>query len=657
MFLSRYLKQYEKPVLFGIVILIAVTFGITSEIALVSDRATSEPVLSYFQTTMTAGEWQGFLWRWRVLFQFLSPGERFPEDQLENEARRLLIVLHEANAAGIHVSDGEVSHFIKTSMEASGRRFSRDGYLSSMNQRRVRPEEFEETVRDLIRIQKFTNSARNSSSVPLPKVFDEYVKLNEEVRANLVAFRAKDLGRQVREISGVEIARQFQSQKDQYGIPDRVQIAYAFAAHDALVAQAPEPTEEEQKKFYDEHKERWVIFEAFPSKQEEKKDDGKTVEPGKTEDKKDDGKSIEPGKTEDQKDDGKSVDKDGEPDGKETEPKKEEPKPDEPKYKPLEEVKAGIVKDLKQEAAEKLAIEKIEDLERLVDEARLRLDDKGVDLEGIAKKLGLVFDVTGFTSRKSLGPVVDTLGYSKKFGDSVFSMEEGEYSAPMSTEKGWFLFRLLRKLAAEPGRLTEDVRRLVIRDLQVKKGRDLAKTRAAAFQEAARTAIEKDLKEKLPAEVQDAGARAHLSLAISQEAFKRVAQEMKLKVEDTDWFKRDGWIPGLKTYSREIAEIASDQRLGDSNVISSYQDAFAAQTVARRPPDSTGFAQQRDFLRNQMTDADRKRYMRSWHEVLTERADLKMLDEKKHEGPPAEPGEEGAPPAEDHSGHDHGEDD
>ncbi len=59
----------------------------------------------------------------------------------------------------------------------------------------------------------------------------------------------------------------------------------------------------------------------------------------------------------------------------------------------------------------------------------------------------------------------------------------------MSTEKGWFLFRLLRKLAAEPGRLTEDVRRLVIRDLQVKKGRDLAKTRAAAFQEAARSQL------------------------------------------------------------------------------------------------------------------------------------------------------------------------
>ncbi len=646
MFLSRTLKQYEKPVLFGIVILIAITFGITSEFSLMVAPDATNPAFKMFGKTITNEEWQAFLYRWRVLYQFmLPPSVRIPEEHLAAQAKQAMMALHEARTQGIVVADGEVAKFVRAVLERGGQGFSHQNYISMMNQRRVRPDEFEETVREMLMVEKFYGLARKSATVSLKEVFDEYVKQNEESSARVVAFRAADLGRTVREISGAEVARHFQTTRDRYKIPDRVQIGYAFAGNEAMIAQVPEPAEEDLRKYYDEHKDRWVDYAPlFP-------EDSKKEGAGSGEPPKDDAKKDEPAKDDAKKEESgssapKDEDGDGEPDAKDG--KSEEPAV---KQKPFEQVKAEVLKAYKEEKAKDLAFEKVDELERALDEARLNMDNQDVDFEALARKIGVPYEVSAFLSRRSLPSLYEKIGFSQRFAEQVLSMEEGEFSGRLSTDKGGIVYRVLRKRAAEVPHLTDDIRKQVIKDLQTKKGRELAQTRAAEF----KAAVEARVVEKhaaMPAEVTDPAERERMRRALSYAAFEEVAAKNGYKVDKTDWFKRDGWIPGLKTYSREFAESALVLDTGNIALVPSFQEVYVLVVEGKRPPDSAGFLAQRDLLQDKLLRDRRTRFMEGWQQVLETRAAIEDFTVRPRAAFPDEE-DAGEVPVDEHAGHDH----
>lgn len=651
MFLSKQLKQYEKPVLFGIVILIALTFGISSQAVFVSDPRGSEPAIRYFGKTLTTDEWQAFVGRWRVLYSMLIPNQSIPDKALHEEAKRALLALHQAEQAGIEVSDGEVARFVTKLLDRGGR-FTPENYLAALKSRRVRVEDFEETVRDLLKIDKHSGVARDSASVTLSRVFDEYVKQNEELCADLVVFRAKDAAQKVGEITGAEVARQFAAQKERYQIPERVQIAYAMASHETLEKELADPGDEELTKFYEAHKEDYVVIEPIvPEKHDEPVKDGAGSGDGKSGG---DGKTVEPPKDES----GKDSDKDGEPDGKDAPPAT--PAQPEKKYKPFAEVRADVLKRWRVDRAQTVAIEKIEEFQRALDEARLSFEGKEVDFEALCKKIGLTFDVTGVFSRKTLAGVQDKLGYSQRFDQLVFGMEAGEYSSPVSTEKGWFLFRVARKLPAEPARLTDDVRRAVLKEIQTRKGRELSEKNARKFQEELIQKIEEKTKVAIPAEMKDADEITRKRREIGLTTLAELAAAQHLKVEKSDWCKRDGYLPGIKNYSREFVETTLALEPGTSTMIPSFQEVYVVVVDRKRPPDAAGFAAQRDFLLERLNNTNRSLYMKSWNELMQKNAaleDLTQIPRSSAIEGDGETGEEEDGSAEDHTGHDHDSED
>ncbi|NOX97954.1 MAG: hypothetical protein GXO98_07865 [Nitrospirae bacterium] len=180
------------------------------------------------------------------------------EKQLNKAALEQLIKKHilqrEAKRRHIKVSDKEVLREIEsyTPFQKDGK-FDRDRYLRVMQFNRINPKQFEEGIRNDLRIRKLLRQVVEGAIVSGEEMRKEYVRRNAKVRVKYLLFKTETFKKDIT-VDKKEIEEYFQAHKQEFKIPDRVNVEYI------MVRFKPKEIEVKEKEivdYYREHPERY----------------------------------------------------------------------------------------------------------------------------------------------------------------------------------------------------------------------------------------------------------------------------------------------------------------------------------------------------------------------------------------------------------------
>jgi len=345
-------------------------------------------------------------------------------DEVHNMAWKNIILLQDAKLKNVTATEREV--LVRRSQLFSaimgGRqyqdemfdRIGRDIFAAS-------PTVFRGWIEDQVVIDKLLDLVTEAEFAEYDRVYEQLGRQQQTVKAWYAGFDPKDFFRDVKPVRPDEIAKYYEANKAKFKVPEKANVSYLMVDHEELKRKMAEPSEEEVKKYYEDHKKS-----EFQKPHEH--------QPG-----------------EQHRDD------------------------EEPKFKAFDEVKAEIPGKIKQKNAEKEAAKLMDRLNvdlgadaaanggKYTDDVFDRLKAKYAN-EGIA----LVHDVTPSFDRKHVDDIEKTVGQNSTLAAWAFDSKNavGTISQKIATSKGVLLFRLLqRKESYEPG-LTEQIRERIVKTLQ-----------------------------------------------------------------------------------------------------------------------------------------------------------------------------------------------
>jgi peptidyl-prolyl cis-trans isomerase D len=167
--------------------------------------------------------------------------------------------LAEARRLGITVSDEEVRQRIFTipAFQENGHFIGEQRYkqLLAMQRPALKPDEFEDSIRRSLTVEKLRASLTDWLSVPDKELEQEYRRRNDKVKLAVVSFMADKFRSQVA-AADPEIAAHFDAHKNDFKIPEKRKVRFLLIDLDALRAKIVVP-EADVKRAYDENIEQY----------------------------------------------------------------------------------------------------------------------------------------------------------------------------------------------------------------------------------------------------------------------------------------------------------------------------------------------------------------------------------------------------------------
>ncbi len=159
-------------------------------------------------------------------------GNKETEKQLNTEALEQLIkkilLRQEAQRRRIRVSDKELLKEIESyPYFQEGGHFDRNLYLRILSTNRIRPEQFEEGVRNDLRIRKLLRQIVGGVTISDAELKKEYVRMNEEVRVKYILLKTEDFKKEVT-VNKEDVEKYFQIHRKELKIPERINAEYVL---------------------------------------------------------------------------------------------------------------------------------------------------------------------------------------------------------------------------------------------------------------------------------------------------------------------------------------------------------------------------------------------------------------------------------------------
>jgi len=163
---------------------------------------------------------------------------------LETQTWDLLILLHEAKKRKIQISNNEIVRNIEedNSFKQNGQ-FDILLYNTILRNLQIRPRDYEENVRDNLRIAKLYKQATSSVTLSEEDVFKEYQNRNEKIQTSYVLVLSDSFNEDVNpEASKIE--QYYQQNKSEFLIPPSVNVQYLTFDFPELDESAEDPEAE-----------------------------------------------------------------------------------------------------------------------------------------------------------------------------------------------------------------------------------------------------------------------------------------------------------------------------------------------------------------------------------------------------------------------------
>ena len=178
---------------------------------------------------------------------------------LEKEAWQRLMLLEQAKKEKIKVSDREVIQFIQTiPLFQNQGGFNRARYKTLLDYAlRIDPREFEEQIREILKIDKLKNKVIGKVSLTDEEIEKVYKNENEEAKALYVLIEPEKFKEQIHP-AYEELQDCYKNHKTQFKKPEQVNVQYIALYFDQNNFQTT-VSEEEIQDYYSEHIEKFSL--------------------------------------------------------------------------------------------------------------------------------------------------------------------------------------------------------------------------------------------------------------------------------------------------------------------------------------------------------------------------------------------------------------
>ena len=575
----RKLQKYEKKIMFGLVIITALAFGITSQMLSIFDSSKQENMAGEIMNLKISKEQfqirreQCMLWTqcWLAhandnykILSFIPPFDMVDselynkkKDEYFDELTWVVLMMDTlADKAGVKVSPNEVVDYIKkrlfifsTKEEGGDNAFSKERYQWILSNWRVSEVFFEDVTAEFIKLNKYRELVMDGIVPSTKEVYDEFLSMNGEIRIAWLAFDGNDYQAKTKVTDEDELVQYFQEHSAEYGVPQKVQIEYIMADADKLKSELPQPSEDAIQNYYTKNREKEFQSKAFPEVRDEIKD------------------------------------------------------------------------KLLAELAKEQMLEMLTQAEEVI--TMLELQEKEVNLKDIAQKFNLNHQVTGFVAVDNLDELEKEVGKSSLFRRQITTFQENELSRAISTDKGHFIFRLLKKQETYIPKLTAQIKEKVTRDFIKYKANEAAKTEAHKLTQNISSKVNEEIKGKENDEA--------FKYELRKKWFEMVikADITGGKVSKTAFFQKDSNLALIKPVDGDFKNGLFKKQSGEFDVMEDNGIYYVVQVLEKRVPAAGSFDVEKDKIQASISNNKKNEFSKNWLEEIKKQVNWKNYLDKK----------------------------
>ncbi len=566
-------------------------------------------------------------------------GEKFSPEVLErlnlrertiNAIIDRILVLKEAERQGVEVSPEEVRERIfSTSIFQQNGVFSKELYFAILQANRIKPAEYEDTVRQELMIEKMADSVTRDVTVTDEEVWKKFLVENRKVSLNYIVVE-KEGFRKVVKPDEEALGKFFKEHGSNYMVPPKVRVLYAWIDKDALLEEV-ELKEEEIEAYYKRHmneyrvparvRARHILIRPDSSTEDKEKawqEARERIE--KILERVEKGEDFSELAKRFSQDPG-SAQKGGElgwfEEGmmvKEFEQaafslekgevspivktqygfhiiKVDDRKPG--KTISLKEARAEIEEKLKRRYAMRLARKRMAEFHTL-----LKKTDSTDELEEQARRFGITVKVTDYMDAH--GGDEELLG-NKDLKEAAFTLPRGGVSGIIDADKGFYILKVIDRVEAHMPEFEE-----------------------------VKEKVREDYTEYMAMKLAEEKAEEILEKAMAGEDVKELALKEGLKMGNTVFFSmRDGVIPDLGIFvAQRQAIFTLKEELPLYPEVIRHQDGFYVFWLrSSQEPSKEAFEKVKKRLRDALLMEKRRERFSQWISELREKADIEIREE------------------------------
>ncbi len=178
--------------------------------------------------------------------------------QVLNDLVGQKILVAEARRMGLEATDEEVREEIleyPVFKDETGRFVGRERYQETLRRMRLDPSTFERDVRDSIVLQKLQQALAANVFVSDQDVERAYREQVERARVRWLRLPRAQVG--TVEVTPLELSTYYQQNQNRFRLPQQRQVAYLLVDPNQMLERAA-PSEEEVKRYYDDHPEEFT---------------------------------------------------------------------------------------------------------------------------------------------------------------------------------------------------------------------------------------------------------------------------------------------------------------------------------------------------------------------------------------------------------------
>lgn len=575
----RKLQKYERKIMFGLVIITALAFGITSQMMSIFSGKSQENMAGEIMNRQITKEQfqmsrsQCLLWTqcWLAhandnskILSFIPPFDMVDaelyntkkEEYFDELTWVVLMMDTLADKAGVKVSPNEVVDYIKnrlfifsTKEEGGNNVFAKERYQWILSNWRVSEVFFEEVTAEFIKLRKYRELVMDGIVPSTKEVYDEFLARNGEIRIAWLAFDGNDYEAKTKVNDEDELVQYFQEHSAEYEVPQKVQIEYIMADADKLKSGLPQPNEDTLQNSYNKNREKEFKNKAFP------------------------------------------------------------------------EVRDEIKNKLVAELAREQSLEMLTRAEERI--TMLELQGKEVYLKEIAQKFNLNHQMTGFVAVDNIDELEKELGESSLFRRQITTFQENELSRAISTDKGHFIFRLLKKQGTYIPKLTAQIKEKVTRDFIKYKANKAAK--AAAHK------LTQNISDKVNEETKGKENDEALKYEVRKKWFNTFTKTniTGVKVSITAFFQKDDNLALIKSAHSDFKDGLFKRQSGEFDVIEDNGIYYVVQVLEKRVPAAGSFDVEKDKIQSSISNNKKSEFTKNWLEEIKKQVKWKNYLDKK----------------------------
>lgn len=278
------------------------------------------------------------------------------------------------------------------------------------------------------------------------------------------------------------------------------------------------------------------------------------------------------------------------------------------------EAREDISTKLLSDIAKEQAIERITKVEEMI--TLLELQEKVIDFKDIARRFNLDYQMTGLIATENIGELEKELGASSFFQKQATTSMEEDISKSISTDKGHFIFRLLKKQGTYVPKWTAQVKEKVSRDFIKYKSGEAAKSAAHKVVQNITDKVNEELKDKSGAISTTTSTKIddNLTYELRERWFETYTQEdiVGVKRSITGFFNIDSNLILLNPVGGEFKTSLFKKQKGEFDVLEDNNIYYVVQVLEKRVPEPSKFESEKEDIQKNVASKKRIEFVKNW---------------------------------------------